>query len=120
MNYYLDVFKKYAVFTGRASLNEYWTFSVMNFIIAVLLILIEIFVFDGKTTILVSIFSLVIFLPSIAVTVRRLHDTNKSGWMMLVGFIPFIGPIWLLILMLIKGTQGDNMYGPNPKIKSMA
>lgn len=69
----------------------------------------------GLPFVLLCIWSLVTFLPNLAVAVRRLHDQDKSGWMILVGLIPLVGPIWLLILYLTEGTRGPNQYGPDPK-----
>jgi uncharacterized membrane protein YhaH (DUF805 family) len=66
--------------------------------------------------ILLAIYFVVSIIPSIAVTVRRLHDTNKSGWWYFINFVPFIGPIWLFILMVQEGNVGDNQYGTDPKI----
>ena len=61
------------------------------------------------------IYGLAVLLPSIAVTARRLHDTSRTGWWMLIGIIPFIGYVWLLILVCLEGNSGDNKYGPDPK-----
>ena len=105
MNYYLEVLKKYAVFSGRARRAEYWYFYLFNFIIGVL--------FAIGT--LGGIYSLAVLIPSIAVTVRRLHDTNHSGWWLLISFIPFFGGIILLIFLLQDSQPGENQYGPNPK-----
>jgi uncharacterized membrane protein YhaH (DUF805 family) len=104
MNYYFDVLKKYAVFSGRASRKEYWMFFLFNVFAS--------FVFgfiDGvaKVQILSSLYSLAVFLPSLAVAIRRMHDVGKSGWFMLI-------PIYNLILALTPGTQGNNQYGPDP------
>jgi uncharacterized membrane protein YhaH (DUF805 family) len=60
------------------------------------------------------IFAFATLLPSLAVTVRRLHDTNKSGWNLLISFIPLVGSLWLLVIMVSKGTEGENKYGPDP------
>lgn len=65
--------------------------------------------------VLIGLYSLAVFIPSLAVTVRRLHDTNHSGWMYFVSLIPLIGGIWLLILLCTDGTHGQNQYGPDPK-----
>jgi uncharacterized membrane protein YhaH (DUF805 family) len=69
----------------------------------------------GIPGLLVGLWWLVTFIPNLAVIVRRMHDQDKSGWWFLVGFIPFIGGIWLLILYLTDGTPGPNRYGPDPK-----
>ena len=69
----------------------------------------------GLPFILLCLWGLFTFIPNLAVQVRRLHDQDKSGWMILVGLIPLIGPIWLLVLYLLEGTRGPNRYGPDPK-----
>lgn len=124
MNYYLTVLKKYTVFTGRARRAEYWYFVLFNAIISIILGILgkAIGVFNitvgtigSEINILSAIYGLVVFLPSLAVCVRRLHDTGKSGWMILLNLIPLIGTIWILVLMIKDSTPGDNEYGPNPK-----
>jgi len=110
MNYYFEVLKKYAVFSGRASRKEYWMFSLFNIIIMFVLglILAVIGITYEKADLLVNIYSLAVALPSIAVTIRRMHDVNKSGWY-------FFVPLYDLILALRAGTEGDNKYGSDPK-----
>lgn len=112
MNWYLEVLKKYAVFSGRARRKEYWMFFLYNLIIAFALGFIEgIADINPKSddSILASIYQLAIFIPSIAVGVRRMHDVGKSGWFLLI-------PIYNLILACTEGTQGDNEYGADPKV----
>jgi uncharacterized membrane protein YhaH (DUF805 family) len=119
MNWYLEVLKKYAVFSGRARRKEYWFFVLFNFIFAVVLAFIDGMTgtFDPETGygVLSGIYGLAVIIPGIAVTIRRLHDTDRSGWWLLILFIPLIGAIWLLVLMVIDGTPGENQYGPDPK-----
>jgi len=119
MNWYLEVLKKYAVFSGRARRKEYWFFVLFNFIFAVVLAFIDgmIGTFDPETGygVLSGIYGLAVIIPGIAVTIRRLHDTDRSGWWLLILFIPLIGAVWLLVLMVIDGTSGQNQYGPDPK-----
>jgi uncharacterized membrane protein YhaH (DUF805 family) len=105
MNYYFDVLKKYAVFSGRASRKEYWMFVLFNMLVGFILGVIERVI--GSGSLLYGIYSLGIFLPVLAVQIRRMHDVNKSGWFILV-------PIYNFILTLTAGTQGDNQYGPDP------
>jgi len=114
MNYYLSVLKKYAVFTGRASRAEYWYFTLFNSIIAIVLWVFGSLIGD-KMSIIVITYSLLVYLPGIAVSIRRLHDIGKSGWMLFISAIPLIGSIWLIILMATNGDSGDNKYGPDPK-----
>ena len=115
MNWYLKVLKNYAVFSGRARRTEYWMYTLFNFIILIAL-LAGLGAIDPDLGMLAYyIYAFATFLPSLAVAIRRLHDVNKSGWMILVSLIPFIGGIWLLILMCTNGTSGPNDYGEDPK-----
>jgi len=118
MHWYLAVLKKYAVFTGRAQRKEYWMFFLFNIIIAILLGIIEVVIGispDADESILANIYSLAILLPSLAVSVRRLHDIGRSGWWILIGLIPLIGVIVLFVFAVQDGQTGPNQYGPNPK-----
>jgi len=107
MNYYFEVLKKYAVFSGRARRKEYWTFVLFNFIIGLVLGFTKA-IHGSNVSLLITIYQLAILIPSIAVGVRRMHDVNKSGWYLLI-------PIYNLVLTLTDGTRGDNKYGPDPK-----
>ncbi|MFE9809318.1 DUF805 domain-containing protein [Streptomyces sp. NPDC005227] len=112
MNWYLDVLKKYAVFSGRARRQEYWMFFLFNVIIAIVLAIV------GKvigTTLLSVIYSLAVLLPGLGVAVRRLHDTDRSGWWILIALIPIVGTIILIVFLASEGKQQPNEYGPNPK-----
>lgn len=114
MSYYITVLSKnYANFKGRARRKEYWMFYLMNTIVAVILGVVTLAI--PQVSLIGGIYSLAILLPSFAVSVRRLHDIDKSGWWMLISFIPIIGAIWLLILICKDGTPGTNEYGVNPK-----
>ncbi|MFD3943230.1 DUF805 domain-containing protein [Streptomyces sp. NPDC058579] len=114
MNWYLDVLKKYAVFTGRARRQEFWMFALFNFLAVIVLAIVDAVI--GTTGILVAIYVLGVFLPNLGVTVRRLHDTGRSGWWILIGAIPLVGPIILIVFYATEGNQTDNAYGPNPKL----
>ncbi len=118
MNWYLEALKKYAVFSGRARRKEYWMFALFNLIITIVASIIDSTVFgtafDGFGP-LYSIYTLAVLIPALAVSVRRLHDIGKSGWFLLIVFIPIIGAIWLLVLTCTDSQSGDNPYGPNPK-----
>ncbi|MEN1785366.1 MAG: DUF805 domain-containing protein [Bacteroidota bacterium] len=120
MNWYLKVLKQYADFKGRARRKEYWMFTLFNIIIFVVLFfmagtLSSVIASEDLILIPVVLYFFFMLIPLLAVTVRRLHDQNKSGWFYCVSFIPFIGRIWLLILMCTEGTAGPNQYGPDPK-----
>jgi uncharacterized membrane protein YhaH (DUF805 family) len=120
MNWYFEVLKKYAVFSGRARRKEYWMFFLFNIIIALVLVFI-----DGATGLargsgiglgpLYGLYVLATLIPSIAVLVRRLHDTNRSGWWLFLSLVPLIGGIAILVFMCQDSQQGENQYGPNPK-----
>lgn len=113
MNWYLDVLKKYAVFNGRARRKEYWMFFLFNIIIAVVLGIIEGIV--GGPGVLGALYGLAVLLPSIGVSIRRLHDTDRSGWWLLIGLVPLIGAIVLLVFFVQDSQAAENQYGPNPK-----
>lgn len=113
MEWYLQALRKYAEFNGRARRMEYWMFALFNIIISLVLGLIE--GLAGSPGVLASLYSLAIFVPSIAVSVRRLHDTDRSGWWLLIGLVPLIGAIALLVFMVSDSQPGSNQYGANPK-----
>ncbi|MCC4264199.1 DUF805 domain-containing protein [Oceanimonas baumannii] len=119
MDWYLSVLKKYAVFQGRARRKEYWFFILFNALISLLLTF-----FDGLIGMysegvglgmLSGVYTLLVLLPSLAVTVRRLHDIGRSGWWILIAFIPLIGALVLLVFMVFDSKPGDNQFGANPK-----
>jgi uncharacterized membrane protein YhaH (DUF805 family) len=112
MDYYTNVLKKYAEFDGRAARKEYWMFVLVNSIISIIISILG-NIIDFKS--LSSIYALAVLLPSLAVLVRRLHDTNRSGWWVLIALVPFIGAIVLIIFAVLDSQPGDNQYGPNPK-----
>ncbi|AZG98726.1 TPA: DUF805 domain-containing protein [Proteus mirabilis] len=126
MNWYLEVIKNnYANFSGRARRKEYWMFIVVNTIILAILYGIMFSSIDSYTGemsgtgfaafIIICIYSLATIIPNIAVTVRRFHDQDKSGWMVLLSFIPFAGGLILFIFMCLEGTRGENRFGLDPK-----
>ena len=119
MNWYLEVLKKYAVFTGRARRKEYWYFFLFNIIISIVLGVIDGVIGSSSPEagmgIMGGIYTLAVLIPNIAVTVRRLHDTDRSGWWLLIAFIPLIGVIVLLAFVGLDSKPGQNQYGANPK-----
>ena len=122
VKYYKSVvIDNYANFSGRARRSEYWYFALANnFIFANLYMMCIISVSNSKNLsyvflALLIIYFLAIILPSLAVIVRRLHDIGKSGVYFFVGFIPFLGSIWLLIMLFTEGNHGRNNYGEDPK-----
>lgn len=113
------VLQNYANFNGRARRSEYWYYTLMNIIIAIVAMILDKALginFDplpyGP---LYAFYGLAVFLPGLAVAVRRLHDVNKSGWFILIALIPIIGAIWLLVLFCTEGDKGQNQYGADPK-----
>lgn len=119
MNSYIETLKKYAVFDGRAGRKEYWLFVLFNIIIAVVLNAVDrmtgTYSGDYGMGLLGGIYSLAVLLPGIGVSIRRLHDTDRSGWWLLLVFIPIVGGLVLLVFMILDGTPGTNRFGPNPK-----
>ncbi|MFJ8659967.1 DUF805 domain-containing protein [Streptomyces sp. NPDC093795] len=113
MNWYLDVLKKYAVFSGRARRKEYWMYILFNAIAAVVLMAVD---FALSTyPLLTAVYTLAVLVPSLAVTVRRLHDTGRSGWWYFIAFVPLVGGIILLVFTCSDSEGHDNAYGANPK-----
>ncbi len=119
MNWYLKVLNQYADFSGRARRKEYWMFVLFNMIFAIVAM-----IFDNIFGIaiegigygpLYGLYVLAMLIPGLAVTVRRLHDVGKSGWMFLIVLIPLVGVIWLLVLTVTDSQQGTNKWGENPK-----
>lgn len=116
MEYFISALKKFTVLSGRSSRKEYWMFTLFVFIFSVALGFVDLIIMNVLETsaFLSSLFSLVVFIPSLAISIRRLHDINKSGKSFFINFIPLIGPIWFLILMIKAGDEGENEYGPVP------
>ena len=124
MEWYLAVLSKYADFSGRARRKEYWMFALINFVIALVLGVIDGVsgqksAQTGGVGILGGLYTLAMLVPSLAVGVRRLHDTNRSAWFLLLVLIPIAGPIIYLVFLAQEGTPGENQYGSNPKMGVM-
>ena len=102
-------YKKFFDFSGRASKSEYWWFQLYTIIIYCLQ-----FVFQGDLVLVFSILVIANIIPLYAAGVRRLHDTDKSGWMVLISVIPLIG-LYIIVLLIADGTKGKNRFGPKPK-----
>jgi uncharacterized membrane protein YhaH (DUF805 family) len=117
MEWYLKVLKAYAVFSGRARRKEYWMFALVSMLIGIGLALLDGILHlrvEGKG-VLTTLYGLGVLIPALAVGVRRLHDTDRSGWWMLLGLIPVAGALVLLVFFVLSGTPGTNRFGPNPK-----
>lgn len=117
MEWYVKVLKNYVGFAGRARRREYWFFMLFNVLVTLALSVVDAAL---DTSVLVGLYSLAVLLPSIAVTVRRLHDTGRSAWWLLIGLVPVVGGIILLVFMLLDGTPGPNQYGQSPKEEVVA
>lgn len=119
MDWYLEALKKYAVFEGRSRRKEYWFFGLFNAIFSVVLVIADVlFGTSGGLSspgLLSGLYTLGVFLPALAVLVRRLHDTNRSGWWVLISFLPLIGILVLLFFSVQEGQPGENQYGISPK-----
>jgi uncharacterized membrane protein YhaH (DUF805 family) len=118
MHWYTDVLKRYADFKGRARRSEYWYFFLCNLAIAIVLAIVDSIV--RKLTglgfnPLGTLYALIVIVPGIAVTVRRLHDTDRSGWWVLLGFVPFAGLV-LIVFLAQEGVGTTNRFGINPKL----
>jgi uncharacterized membrane protein YhaH (DUF805 family) len=114
MEWYLKVLKNYVVFQGRARRKEYWMFCLFSLIVTIVLAILQ--TIAGMPSVLTGLYSLVTLLPSLAVAVRRLHDTGRSAWWILIGLIPLVGGIILLVFTCQDSQENDNQYGPNPKV----
>jgi uncharacterized membrane protein YhaH (DUF805 family) len=112
VNWYIAVLKNYAGFSGRARRQEFWWFYLMNLIVEVVLYLVDNAI---GSPILAGIYGLAILIPALAVGVRRLHDTGRSGWWLLL-YLTCIGWVVLLVFWILEGNQGQNQYGDDPKL----
>ena len=139
MHYYFDVLKRYWDFDGRTARKEFWMFILISMIITIILAIVDgvigaqIVLYQWapiagdsaagieptsirpiEIGILQNIYVLAVFLPSLGVAIRRLHDTGRSGWWWLMNFVCCIGWIVLIVFYVLPGTEGDNKYGPDP------
>jgi uncharacterized membrane protein YhaH (DUF805 family) len=119
MTWFLIALKKYAVFSGRSSRSEYWYFVLFYVLFLFVFIFIDVMIgsYDSEAEIglFSGVFLLAMLIPSIAVLVRRLHDTDRSGWWVLIGLVPLIGTIVLIVFTVQDSRPGENQYGSNPK-----
>ncbi|MFD4026135.1 DUF805 domain-containing protein [Streptomyces sp. NPDC058576] len=117
MNWYLAVLKNYAGFSGRARRKEYWMFTLISFVISLVLSIIGGLI---GAEFLSYIYAIAIIIPSLAVGVRRLHDTGRSGWWLLIALIPLVGAIVLIVFLASEGKPETNQHGVNPKLAPQA
>ena len=113
MNRYLGCWKKYAEFSGRARRQEFWMFFLFNFLAFFALGIVDVLL--GTSCALCGLYNLAAIIPGLAVIVRRLHDTDHSGWWYWIGLIPLIGFIVLLVFLCSDSKPGENRFGANPK-----
>jgi uncharacterized membrane protein YhaH (DUF805 family) len=122
MEWVTEALKKYAVFSGRSRRTEYWYFVLFVVLISIVLSLIDALIGTSNSSmgggLLSGIFGLATLVPSIAVSVRRLHDIDRTGWWVLIGLVPLIGWLVLLVFHVQDSTPGTNRYGSNPKFAS--
>jgi len=116
-------FKQYVGFTGRARRSEYWWFALFGLIVGIVANLIDTVLGtmseDTNVGVLGTIVSLALLLPTLAVAIRRLHDTSRTGWWILIGLIPIVG--WIILLVFyVQDSHPDNTYGPSPKAAGAA
>ncbi len=126
MNWMLMPLKRYADFSGRSRRTEYWMFT-LGYVIALVILGVIMAIggalgdsngVSGLSVTAIAVLGVVVlalFIPSLAVQVRRFHDQDKSGWFVLLGFIPYIGGLIVIVFMCLPGTVGDNRFGPDPK-----
>jgi uncharacterized membrane protein YhaH (DUF805 family) len=119
MQWYLKVLRQYADFNGRARRTEYWMFVLISTVIGIVLAVLDnvlgLTFMQGSTGVLGLLYSLAVLVPSLAVGARRLHDTGRSGWLLLIMLIPLVGAIVLIVFLATAGNVGSNSYGPDPK-----
>jgi len=121
MNWYLEVLQKYAVFSGRARRKEYWFFFLFNTLICIGFVVVELVagiaskMLSVGVSLLSLLYALAVLIPGLAVFFRRLHDTGRSAWWILLSFIPLIGQIILIVFLASDSNPGPNRFGPNPK-----
>ena len=124
MHWYIDVLRKYTVFSGRARRKEFWMFFLFSALISIFLAVIDEFMgwkFEmggDNLGFLSTLYYIAVVIPYLAVVFRRLHDTDRSGWWVLIAFIPIVGVIVLLVFLVQDGTRGDNRFGPDPKTET--
>lgn len=118
MHYYLDVLKKYCIFTGRASRSEFWFFCLINFLILLVLEGTVLLSRESMGMLILSsivyyIYALIVLIPGIGVSIRRLHDIGKGGNWYFISLVPIIGWIWIIILYATPSDPGENRFGPS-------
>lgn len=112
MEWYLKVLRQYADFAGRARRKEYWMFTLISLVVSIVLAILD----NALGTVLLGLlYWVAVLVPGLAVVVRRLHDTGRSAWWLLIGLIPLIGAIVLVVFLATDGERQPNAYGRDPK-----
>ena len=112
--WYLDAWHNYAEFEGRSSRAAYWYFALVHLIISLMCLFLDVAFFRWPYPFLTTLYYLASFFPGLSLSVRRLHDRNISGWLILIGVVPILGTLILLYQFAQDSKPGDNRYGPNP------
>jgi uncharacterized membrane protein YhaH (DUF805 family) len=124
MNWYVEALKKYADFDGRSRRKEYWYFMLFNSLVVILFTVVDFvtgtLLLDAGAGMLSGLYGLAVMIPSTAVLIRRLHDTDRSGWWLFIAFVPLIGAITLFVFTIQDSDAGPNQYGVNPKRSGFA
>ena len=122
MEWFFAAFKRTFEIRGRSRRKEYWLYSLFSIVITLLLLVIDsvfgLFI-DDETGVLSTLFLIGTFITSLTVTIRRLHDIGRSGWWILLNFIPFIGTIVIFVFTVLDSEPGSNKYGENPKMDGL-
>lgn len=122
MHGFMTALRRYAEFSGRSRRREFWGFALICVLVGIALVFVDVamgmYQPESGLGLLSGIFTLALLVPSVAVTVRRLHDIDRSGWWYLIGFIPLLGGIVLLVFSLRDGTSGSNRFGESPKLST--
>jgi uncharacterized membrane protein YhaH (DUF805 family) len=116
MNWYIEAWKKYAVFGGRSGRKEYWYFVLFHILVYILLSIIAGIIGGKIGGSLLSLYTVAVSIPGLAATVRRLHDTNRSGWWILISLVPFVGGIVILVFLAQESHAVENQYGPRQQV----
>ena len=119
MSWYLKALKNYVGFSGRARRREYWFFTLFSLLMTIALSILDLIIFNLSSETVLGMFTgayaLAVFIPTLAVAFRRLHDTGKSGWWLLINLVPGIGTFVFFVLLLLDSQPGENQWGPSPK-----
>ena len=119
MSWYLKALRNYVGFSGRARRREYWFFTLSSLLMTIALSILDLIIFNLSSETVLGMFTwayaLAVIIPTLAVTFRRLHDTGKSGWWLLINFVPMIGILIFIVFLLLDSQPGENRWGPSPK-----